>query len=589
MKIHQRFLVLLAFLGWWSAAANADILFTDISTPAGLTHSIYGEGACVLDFDGDGWEDIFIAGFNGRNLLYRNQGDMTFLETAEAAGVDSTGRARLPIVADFDGDGYVDLLVACYEDPAHLFRNNGDGTFSDVTTESGINNTGIAGGGAWFDYNRDGWLDAYVGNLLTPNTLCRNNGDGTFSEVAGSINAGGPMPDRLVMGLAILDYDRDGDEDIFMAQDGNRGNVLLRREPSGTFADVSLAAGVVVPVQGMGVAVGDYDRDGYFDVYTTNLDESTLFHNNGDGTFEDVTIAAGVGDLPEHMGWGTFFFDADNDGLLDLYNNNQTGFGQVPNSFFHNLGDGTFEDLSLSSGLQCWNDGIGSAYGDFDNDGDLDIVLAGQPSPAGNVKLFRNDSNEPNNWIQLTLRGEGTNYQAVGTTIEAYTATGIQTAMVSAGNGYASQNTLRQHFGVGTLTSIDSVVVYWPNGSRERFENLLLNAHHIILQGTGTTGVTDNHGRIPVSFQLYQNSPNPFNPSTTIRYTLSRDAHVTLKVYNMLGQFVVTLVDGIQSAGDRQVVWDGMDGGDREVASGMYVYELRAGEHAAARRMLLIR
>lgn len=564
--------------------ATADIQFSDVTTSAGLVHAVMGEGVGIFDFDEDGWEDIFIADFGGRNLLYRNLGNMTFEEVGAAAGIDSTGRTRLAVAADFDNDGHTDLFLGCHEDASRLFRNNGDGTFSDVTGQSGINSTSNSRGGGWFDYDRDGWLDAYVGNLTTANMLCRNNGDNTFTEIADSVNAQGPLPYHLVMGVAYFDYDRDGDDDIFMAQDGGLGNVLLARESSGMFSDVSQGAGINPAGQGMGVAIGDYNRDRFFDVNITNLDEHTLFRNNGDGTFENVTTAAGVGGSSGNMGWGTFFFDADNDGWLDIYNNHQTGFGNIPNTFFHNLGDGTFEDLSSVSGLQCWNDGIGSAYADLDNDGDLDMVLSGYPAPAGNLKLFRNDSDEPHNWVQLTLRSAGTNLQALGSIVELYTSAGVQTSMVAGGSGYVSQNTLRQHFGLGTGSTIDSVVVYWPNGSRERFDNLSVNTHQEILQGTGTTGIREPDRGGPSAFKLQQNYPNPFNPSTRITYSVPDRSDIKLRVFDMLGRELATLVDQVEEQGTYHIVFDA-----RGLSGGVYFCRLEAANFAQTIRMLLVK
>ncbi|MDH4069560.1 MAG: FG-GAP-like repeat-containing protein [Ignavibacteria bacterium] len=567
----------------------ADILFADVTGSAGLTHYINGEGVCILDIDNDGREDIFIAGGNGRNLLYRNLGGMVFEEIAHTAGVDSTGWTRLTIASDFDRDGWIDLFLGCHNLPSRLFRNRGDGTFEDVTSLSGIQNMANTRGGAWFDHDLDGLPDIYVGNFSQPNILCRNNGDGTFSEIAAEVNARGPLTSGLVMGLAVIDYDRDGDGDILMAQDGDRGNILLRREADGLYTDVSDAAGVNLPVMGMGVAVGDYNGDLFPDAYITNLDESTLLRNNGDGTFSDATVEAGVGDLPAHMGWGTFFFDADNDGWPDLYNNNQTGFGGIPNSFYRNRGDGTFEDLSGPSGLLCFNDGLGSAFADLDNDGRLDIVLSGGPSAAGNLKLFRNISTVDNHWIQLTVYPAGLHQTATGVTVELYVDGVPQVQTVATGNGYVSQNTARLHFGTGDAAGIDSVVVYWVDGTMERFISLSTDMHHHLHQGSGVTGIRGEESA-PSAFILSQNYPNPFNPGTTISYEISRRARIVLRITDMLGRDVATIVDAVQEPGRHSVVWEA--GGH---ASGVYFYRLQATDSysgqsgTASGKMLLAR
>ncbi len=562
---------------------QADILFADISDAAGLTHSIGGEGVCIIDFNNDGLEDIFFAGSGNQNRLYRNDGNMVFSEISESAGVAHTGRSRLAIGGDYDNDGFIDLVIGCHEEPSRLFRNNGDWTFTEVSTEAGVLTSEDARGGAWFDHDSDGFLDLYIGNLGASNMLYRSNGDNTFTDIAGAVNARGPDP-SLVLGLAIFDYDRDGDDDIFMAQDGNQGNMLLERRANGIYYDVSDEAGVILPVQGMGVGVGDYNRDGFFDVYTTNLNESTLLQNNGDRTFTDVTIPAGVGDSPNHMGWGTFFFDSDNDGLLDIYNNNQTNFGGLPNTFFHNNGDGTFEDLSAASGLMCYNNGIGSACGDLDNDGDLDIVLSGRPAAAGNLKLFRNDSNTPHHWVQVSLQASGGNRNAIGAIVELFSGGVVQTSMVSGGAGYVSQISLRQHFGLGLAETIDSLIVSWPDGSREVFHGLAVDTHHLLVEGT-TTGVIDEENQLsPQTFFLGQNYPNPFNPSTRIDFTIPEAGHVSLAVFDLLGRHIGTLVDGPMERGTYTIEF-----GRADLPTGLYVYRLQMNEHTLLRRMLLLR
>ena len=582
-RMHTRYLALAVTLLLSVSSIRADILFTDVTTEAGLNLAINGEGVCVIDFNNDGLEDIFFTGYNNRNALYRNEGGMVFTEIAEGAGIANTGHARLAVAADVDNDGFMDLLIGRNDDRPLLFRNNGDWTFTEIGTDAGILSIGDGRGGAWFDHDRDGMLDIYLGYLAASNMLYRNNGDNTFTDIASDVNARGPVP-SLVLGLAVFDYDRDGDDDIFMAQDGNQGNMLLEKHDNGIYYDVSETAGVIIPVQGMGVGVGDYNRDGFFDVYTTNLNESTLFRNNGDLTFSDVTIEAGVGDLPRHMGWGTFFFDSDNDALLDIYNNNQTDFGGHPNTFYHNNGDGTFEDLSGPSGLMCENNGFGSAHGDLDNDGDLDIVLAGHISSVGSLKLFRNDSNEPNHWVQFTLQTSSGNRNAIGAITELYTSGVVQTTMVSGGAGYVSQNTLRQHFGLGQTVAIDSLAVSWPDGSREVFRDLAGDTHHLIVQGTTTSVIGGDEQTTPGGFRLEQNYPNPFNAETEVTFELRQAGWVRLMVYDQLGREVMTLVNESLPAGHHTRRLDATN-----LASGAYVLRMQVDNGVQTRRMTLLR
>lgn len=573
---------------------SAQITFTDVTPTAGFSQSTEANGVCVFDFNNDGLEDIFVASNNGANLLYKNVGGLRFQWVA-GAGLSTAGPSRTAVAGDYDNDGYIDLVVTVDGAATKLFRNLGNETFADATPAGGLNQASVVEGAAWCDFDRDGFLDLYIANLTEANVLCHNNGDHSFTDLAAALNARGPLS-GLVMGVGIIDYDRDGDDDILMAQDGNLGNVLLRHESNGAFTDVSLQAGVVVHVQGMGVAVGDYNRDGYTDFYTTNLNENSLFRNEGNGTFTETAAQAGVSDLPNSMGWGTFFFDADNDGWLDIYNNNQTGFGQVPNSFYHNQGNGQFEDTSAASGLQSWNDGIGSAYADFDNDGDLDIILAGRTALTAPLLLFRNDSNSGNHWIQFSLRATVSNMYAVGAVIELYSAAGAQVSAVQAGNGYCSQNSLRQHFGLGTLAAIDSVVVTWPGGERENFGTFPVDQHHTLVQGTAVTGIGADGGNPPAAFQLKANFPNPFNPTTTIAFDLPNASRITLVIYDVLGRKVKTLLDARAAAGHYTVQWNGNNDAGQPVASGVYFYRLSTSPSegglkgvSQTRKMMLIR
>lgn len=555
------------------------IIFSDISIEAGIIHSISGEGVCIFDYDGDGWSDILVADFNGQNLLYHNLGDMTFEEVSAEAGLATGESTRLVLAGDYDNDGDVDLFMGVVQNSSLLFRNNGDGTFTDVTTISGIYNDSDIRGGAWCDFNNDGSLDLYLANLHDNNRLYQNNNDGTFTDVATELNALGPAATGLVMGLAILDFDGDHDSDIFMTQDGYKRNFLLRKESSGNFSDYSEEAGIDIEVQGMGVACGDVNGDGWFDVYTTNLDENSLFLNQGDGTFLEIEEAAGAADEAMSMSWGVFFFDADNDGWLDIFSNNQSGFGQVPSSFFHNLGDGTFEELSNTSGLELWNDGIGCAYGDLDNDGDIDLFLAGTPTENGSLHLLRNDS-APANWIQFTLEYSTGNTAAISSLVHVYSGNIVRTSFVSAGDGYCSQNTLRQHFGLGSSTMVDSVIIIWSGGETQVFGPFSANQHYLLSQEFG--GISpDNNLFLPQQTVLYPLFPNPFNSQTNITFALQKVSNVDLTIYDLKGQVVKELIRQSIGEGIYKVKWKASD-----VPTGLYVVVLSADNRTNVQKVI---
>ncbi len=574
-------IVLFGFL----AISKGQILFTNVSDEGGMNFNISGEGVCIFDYDNDGLEDVFICDRNnGSNLLFHNLGNMEFEEVSFLAGITTTAETRLPLAADYNNDGYLDLFIGVMSGNSFLYENNGDGTFSDITGLSGIVTNGGLQGGAWNDVNNDGWIDLYVGRLTESNYFFKNNGDGTFTDIAPNINADGPQSGGLVMGLGFFDYDNDGDDDLFITQDNNRGNILLRKEESGSFTDISISAGVNLPVMGMGAAFGDYNRDGWQDVYTSNLYENSLLQNSPQGYFYDVADSAGVEDIPGSMAWGTFFFDADNDGWLDIFNNNQSGFGNVPNSFFRNLSDGTFEDLSQSSGLQSFNNGIGCAYGDLDNDGDLDIVAAGHSYLDGSILLYRNDS-EANNWIQFSLQSDQGDPFAISAKITLYTSTESQFSQVAAGNGYCSQNTLRQHFGLGEDANIDSVVVNWPDGEREIFNIPEINQQYLLTKGTGSATPLNLHEEIiPDEFGIINIYPNPFNPTAIIQINVSIAQLLQLQVYDIKGKLVDTLVSRNLQKGNHKIIWNA-----NKQPSGIYFVQFNSSSKVETKKCIFLK
>tara|TARA_B110000014_G_scaffold157801_1_gene110942 strand:+ start:309 stop:2075 length:1767 start_codon:yes stop_codon:yes gene_type:complete len=569
------------------------VQFTDVTDMSGMSYGIRGEGVCIFDYNNDGLEDVFICDNNtGSNVLFKNLGNMDFEEVSFAAGITTSSPTRLPLAADYNNDGCLDLFIGALSGNSFLYKNNCDGSFTDVTTQSGIVTDGGIRGGAWSDVNKDGFVDLYVGRLLENNYLFQNNGDGTFINVAQNMNASGPQSNGLVMGLSFVDYDNDGDDDIFITQDGNLGNILLRKEDAGMFIDISNSSNVNLPVMGMGVAVGDYNRDGYFDIYTSNLYENSLLKNSPEGIFNDVADSAGVGDIAGSMAWGTFFFDADNDGWLDIFNNNESGFGNVPNSFFLNQGNGTFADASVSAGLQSFNNGFGSAYGDLDNDGDLDIIAAGHPSSDGSILVYRNDS-PTQNWVQFQLNGDGgldnnSDRYAIGAKLILYTASGEQMSAVFAGNGYCSQNTLIQHFGLGSDAAIDSLIVYWPNITEKYVYDISqINQRYLLIRGAVEVFPLSVHSNTtPNNYRMMDIYPNPFNHSTTIAIHSDNQLETpySINIYDALGRSVETLIDNRMITGKNNIQWNATS-----QTSGIYFIHLRTDFDYEIKKVLLLK
>ncbi|HJM34670.1 MAG TPA: FG-GAP-like repeat-containing protein, partial [Candidatus Marinimicrobia bacterium] len=516
-------------------------LFTDITIDTGILFSGASEGVCVFDYNNDGMDDILFTTRNGSsNHLYRNEGNMIFMDVSFESNIGVTMEARTAVAGDFDNDGDLDVFIGATVGESMLFENTGEGTFQDITDISGINISDQVRGSSWVDHDKDGFLDLYVGLLYEPNKLFKNNGDGTFVDVAQNIGAAGPLTAGIIMGLGFIDYDRDGDQDLFITQDNNNGNILLRYEDYGAYTDVSAISQIDLDVMGMGVAFGDIDRDGLFDFYTTNLYENSLLLNSISGVFLDISTSSGTEDIPGSMGWGTFFFDANNDGWVDIYNNNETAFGGVINSLMINQGDQTFNMLNYESGAVINNNGYGSAFSDFDQDGDLDMILVGHPSSSGSINLLRNDS-DPQNWIMFKLSQLEQNIYGVGSTIELYHGNTRQLNFIGAGNGYCSQNTLNVHFGLGQETIIDSVIVFWPDGISESFSGLVFNEINYLNRGSGIAILsTTSESFLPEEIRLNDPYPNPFNNSTTLEIQVEKDTKSKLHIYDLKGQEVAT-------------------------------------------------
>ncbi len=517
----------------------ADVFFSDVTVSANINYTGRSEGVCVFDYNNDGWDDIFFTTRNGNRLyLYKNNGSMEFVDVTFEANLGLIFEGRMPVAADYDNDGDLDLFVGSVTNQSFLFQNNGNGTFHDVTSISGINVNGQVRGCSWVDYNRDGHLDLYVGMLFNTNKFFQNNGDGTFIDVAQNINATGPINSGAVMGLGFFDYDRDGDQDLYITQDNNLGNILLSYEDFGQFANISSETQTDLEVNGMGVTFGDLNRDGLFDIYSTNLNSNSLLLNNSSEVFQDISISSNTEDEPGSMGWGTFFFDVNNDGWLDIYNNNETLFGNVNNSLMLNNGDSTFSNLGSETGLILSNNGFGSAFSDLDHDGDLDMVLVGHPSSVGSINLLRNDSDQ-NNWIMLRLIQGEQNIFSIGSVIELYYGTIRQLNFIGVGNGYCGQNTLDVHFGLGSETMVDSVKIIWPDGAIDLFTGLIANNYNILQRGNQTPLSTIFHMQ-PDDFKIEKIYPNPFNNSLYITLISNGSKFINLNVYNLKGSQVIS-------------------------------------------------
>ena len=547
---------LVLWLGGPAELQPTSIHFTNIAREAGLdmtnvfggresnTYLVEttGTGVAMLDYDGDGWVDLFFV--NGSTLegfppgaeptshLYRNKGNRTFEDVTVKAGLAAGGWGQGACVGDYDNDGHDDLFVT-YWGQNRLYHNDGHGHFTDVAESAGLRvpRRKWSTGCAFLDYDRDGRLDLFAGSYIdfdpatTPrpesglcryrglqvacgppglpggkNALYRNRGNGTFEDVsdpAGITRASG----TYALGVSTIDFDGDGWVDLYVADDSSP-SALYRNNHDGTFTDIAVRAGCAYSQDGkaqagMGVAVGDYDRNGTMDIFRTNFagDTSTLYANTGRGLCEDRTFAGGVGLNTRWLGWGTAFVDFDNDGWLDLLLMNghvypevrqvksEAGYEQ-PKVLYRNLRNGRFEDLTARVGapLTIPKAARGAAFGDIDNDGQLDVAIA---NINDRPDLYRLTGDPSHHWIDLKLTGTASNRDAIGARVHLVAGGTEQWQEVRGGGSYLSQNDLRVHFGLDAATVVDRLDVRWPNGRDEHWQNLAADTLHTLTEGTG--------------------------------------------------------------------------------------------------------
>jgi hypothetical protein len=501
---------------------------------------VVGCGIAFFDYDNDGWLDVLVP--NGTRLegappgttnrLYKNNRDGTFIDVTEKAGLVRTGWASAVTVGDYDNDGFDDLFVTYYGRNV-LYHNNGNGTFTDVTERAGLHHDAVryGAGCTWVDYDRDGRLDLFVVTYLNTtleklpgpgaNRDCRwkgvpvncgprglptgfvqlfhNNGDGTFTDVSrqsGVAAASGSYP----MTAVAADYDNDGWPDIYVACDSTP-SWLFRNQHDGTFREEGLLRGVALSEDGleqagMGIALGDYDLDGHLDIFKTHFadDTNVLYRNDGEGYFNDVTVRAGIGVETRYVGWGTGMIDLDNDGFPDVFLVTGSVYPEVeralpaypyrtPRLVFRNLGNGRFEELidQAGPGVAAPHTSRGCAFGDFDNDGDVDILVMNMNEPPS---LLRNDVSGNGHWLKVLLVGVSSNRSAIGARVIARYGGRSQAQDVTAQSSFYSANDRRVHFGLGPATVAD-LTIRWPSGATETIPGVQADQLVVVREGAG--------------------------------------------------------------------------------------------------------
>jgi len=529
--------------------------FVDVAEAAGLRAPIIyggveskkyileanGCGCAFIDYDNDGWMDIFLLSGTrlegdppeATNRLYKNNRDGTFTDVTDKAGLRAVGWANGVCVADYNNDGFDDIFCT-YFGQNRLYRNNGDGTFTDVTKQAGLLQEGPPRwntGCAFLDYDRDGHLDLFVSNYINldlqhapvpgenatcvwkgvpvncgprglptaRNILYHNNGDGTFTDVtkrAGMLDA----TEGYSMTVVAADFDEDGWTDIFVACDSTPSLLFINKH-DGTFVEDGVMRGVALSGDGMeqagmGVGVGDYNLDGHLDIFKTHFtgDTPALFTADDKGNFEDSTRLAKLGVETRYTNWGTGLVDLDNDGSPDIFIVTGSVYPEVEKKFpqyayktprvlFRNLGNGAFEELQTQagSGVTTPHSSRGCAFGDFDNDGDVDILIMNMNEPPS---LLRNDVDAKQHWIKVKLEGVKSNRSAIGARVIAHYSGKKQAQAVVSQSSYYSCNDPRLHFGLGEAGSVD-IEVFWPNGLHEIHKNLAADQLVTLREGAG--------------------------------------------------------------------------------------------------------
>ena len=513
--------------------------FQDISTSVGtMDNGGNNIGISFCDYNNDNLEDFYVVCRVGPNHFYQNQGNGIFTEIGQAIGLDFRGNSRTSAWGDLNNDGFEDVYVGNMNEADVLYLNNGDGTFSDITKIAGIDNDSRVFSANMADVNQDGWLDLYISNSNSDNVLYLNNGESSpsFSHYT---NEAGLIDTRHCMGVVFFDMDNDGDEDLYVTHDANIPNTLYQNDGTGHFTEMGQAAGVAFRGFGMGVDAGDLDNDGFLDLYVTNLYKNVLYINQGDGTFVDLTEVSKVGDIG--MGWGASIFDFDNDGLNDIYIGNDSYFYPLPNLLYENKGNYKFASLDTADVVSSMQATYGVATGDLNNDGVQDIALANLGS-KDNAQILKNEL-DAGYWIGFKLEGVESNHSAIGTRIEIQDNRGdLHVDQVTAGNGYAGQNSKRIHFGFGNVAAIKSIKIIWPSGVVQEFNGLELGHYYDVIEGQIPTiletAMTTSASEVLADNFDVKVFPNPSTRFLQVVLPSDLPAAVDVRLVNSVGQVV---------------------------------------------------
>ena len=582
-------------LGWFLsisviAYGQNQAKFVDATESAGLKSIGSNYGASFGDFDNDGDDDLYVSTRDfQRNLFYENLGNGKFEEASTKYGLEYVGSTNGSLWFDFDNDGFLDLFVGNRDKGNLLYKNISGSTFIDISIESGV---GAIPGPVSInaaDVDNDGFIDLYLANANAENALYRNNGDGTFTDIT---QMSGATDQLISMGTVFLDYDNDLDPDLYLTHDALQANILYENDGKGNFENVAASAGVNFQGFGMGVDLADFNQDGFKDIYVTNLHENFLFINNRDKAFVEVGKSAGVDDYG--MGWGVICFDFDNDGLQDIYAVNNFFYSPYSNILYRNEGGITFTTMSDNSALESPYAGFGAACSDIDNDGDIDIFVANSDNQGGN-QLFVNES-KVGNWIKIKVQGTLSNRMGVGALVQLHLNGKIFAEEITAGSGYISQNSLVAHFGLGDANEVDKLTILWPSGITDTYHDLEKNQFYEAIENNGieifkpsqsgesndigvVTGIEDDTSTF-VDFKVY---PNPTISTMTVEFQNLKNQRLKIYLSDLMGRNSVVMADRMFAPGQTELNLEL----DESITSGVYLLHLIGNEQKLFMKVII--
>ena len=586
MKLIYLLIVLIILLS--PPIANSQS-FTKITSGAIVNDGGWSYSCCWADFNNDGKQDLFVCNNqtgNKNNMLYMNNGDGTFTKVTAGIIVSDGGSSYGCSAADYDNNGTIDLFVSNYAENNFLYSNNGGGIFTKITTGNIVNDGGNSTGCAWADYDKDGYVDLFVCNRNQANFLYHNNGNGTFTKITtGAIvtnvsNSGG---------CSWADYDNDGNPDLFVANAGPAADFLYHNNGNGTFTQVTGDPVVSDILHSSGGSWGDYNNDGYQDLFVTcgviGSGNDRLFRNNGNGTFTKIISDPIVNTV--HWAGGSSWGDFNNDGWLDMFVGGYDG----PNFLFRNDANGSFVKIDTGILVTDGNYKEGAGWCDYDNDGSLDIFTARNNYFGGNNCLYHNNGTG-NKFINIKCVGMVSNKSGIGAKvfIKANVGSGSITQMreisSQTGGAISGENCLNAVFGLGNTSIVDSLIIKWPSGVIDRYGQIMPDRFLTAVEGQGITDIIPVNSGIPAEFSLLQNYPNPFNPVTTIEFELVKACNVSIKVFDISGrEYATEIINLALNPGNYKMDFNGS-----ELSSGVYFYSLNVnGQNLATKRMMLIK